>query len=219
VCAAALSPLPAADILLSVAALADSRARRSDSMAVDDVLLAAEETMDKCVEFLKNEFRAVRSGRATTGLVDTLRVDVESYGSSMMLKELATLAVAEGNVIVIKPFDPGTLKDIQKAIEKSELGINPQSDGKMIRLPVPPLSTERRNQLAARVRQLAEQQKVAIRNARRDANKALDTGKKAKTLTEDEVESGQAQTQKSTDEYCKKIDAMVEEKSKEIMAV
>ncbi len=188
-------------------------------MGLDDIVLAAEETMEKAVDFLKQEFRAVRSGRASTGLVDTLRVEVESYGTTMSLKELANLAVAEGNVIVIKPFDPGTLKDIQRAIEKSELGINPQNDGKMIRLPVPPLSTERRNQLAARVRQLAEQQKVAVRNARRDANKLLEAGKKAKTLTEDEVESGEEQTQETTDQYCKKIDAMVEEKSKEIMAV
>lgn len=188
-------------------------------MALDDILLAAEEQMEKAVDFFKTELRSIRTGRATTGLVDTLRVEVESYGSTMNLKELANLAVAEGNVIVIKPFDPGTLKDIQRAIEKSELGINPQNDGKMIRLPVPPLSTERRNQLAARVRQIAEQQKVAIRNSRRDANKALDGEKKAKTITEDDVESGQEQIQKSTDAYCAQIDKLVDEKSKEIMAV
>ena len=188
-------------------------------MALDDVLLNAEELMDKAADFLVQEFRAVRSGRASTGLVDTLKIEVESYGSTMSMKELANLAVAEGNVIVIKPFDPSTLKDIQRGIEKSGLGINPQNDGKMIRLPVPPLSTERRNQLVAHVRSLAEQQKVAIRNARRDANKALEAQKKAKTLTEDEVESGQEQIQKSTDDYCKRIDTLVEEKSKEIMAV
>jgi len=188
-------------------------------MAMEDVLLEAEEEMRKAVEFLKQELRAVRSGRASTGLVDTLKVEVESYGATMSLKELANIAVAEGNVIVIKPFDPGTLKDIQRAIEKSELGINPQSDGKMIRLPVPALSGERRQQLVARVRQLAEQQKLSIRNSRRDANKALEAGKKAKTLTEDDVKAGEEQTQELTDECCKKIDAMVEEKSKEIMEV
>lgn len=188
-------------------------------MALDDILLAAEEIMDKAVDFLKQEFRSVRTGRATPGLVDTLRVDVESYGTTMSLKELANIAVAEGNVIVIKPFDPGTLKDIQRAIEKSELGINPMNDGKMIRLPVPPLSTERRNQLVTRIRQIGEQQKVAVRNARRDANKAMDQAEKDKALTEDEVESGQEQVQKSTDEYCRTIDKLVEDKSKEIMAV
>ncbi len=188
-------------------------------MALDDILLECEEQMEKATDFLKQELRAVRTGRASTGLVDTLRVEVESYGTTMMLKELANLAVAEGNVVVIKPFDPGTLKDIQRAIEKSELGINPHSDGKMIRLPVPPLSTERRKQLVARVRELAEQQKVSVRGARRDANKTLDAEKKAKTLTEDDVEAGQEQIQKLTDDCCKKIDAMVEEKAKEIMEV
>jgi ribosome recycling factor len=188
-------------------------------MSLDDILLEAEDRMDKALEHLKQELRSVRSGRATTGLVDTLKVDVESYGSTLTLRELANLGVAEGNVVVIKPFDPSTLKDIQRAIEKSEIGINPQSDGKMIRLPVPPLSTERRSQLAARVRQLAEQQKVAVRTARRDANKALETEKKAKTLPEDDAESGEEQVQKLTEEYCKKMDALVEEKAKEIMAV
>jgi len=188
-------------------------------VTLDDIVLEAEETMEKAVEFLKQEFRGVRSGRASTGLVETLRVEVESYGTTMTLRELANLAVAEGNVIVIKPFDPGTLKDIQRAIEKSELGINPQNDGKMIRLPVPPLSTERRNQLVSRVKQLGEQQKVAVRNARRDANKLLEAQKKAKVLTEDDVKAGEEQIQKATDEYCRKIDVLVEEKAKEIMAV
>jgi len=188
-------------------------------MGLDDILLDTEEVMEKAVEFLKQEFRAVRTGRASIGLVDTLRVEVESYGTTVMLKELANLAVAEGNIIVIKPWDPSTLKDVQRALEKSELGINPQNDGKMIRLPVPPLSTERRNQLVGRIRQLAEQQKVAIRNTRRDANKAMDAAKKAKTLTEDEVESGQEQIQKTTDDYCKQIDTLLAEKSKEIMEV
>ena len=188
-------------------------------MALDDILLEAEEQMDKAVEFLRQELRGVRTGRASAGLVDTLRVDVESYGTSMALREMANIAVAEGNVIMIKPFDPSTLKDIQRAIEKSELGINPQSDGKMIRLPVPALSTERRKQLVSRIKDLGEQQKVSIRNARRDGNKALDSEEKKKTLTEDDVESGQEQIQKTTDEYIAKVDKMVEEKSKEIMQV
>ncbi|TWT40918.1 Ribosome-recycling factor [Phycisphaerae bacterium RAS1] len=188
-------------------------------MALDDILLDAEDQMDKAVEFLKHEFRSVRTGRATPGLVDSLRVDVESYGSTMGLRELANIAVAEGNTIVIKPFDPGTLKDIQKAIEKSELGINPQNDGKLIRLPVPPLSTERRKQLVGRVKELTEQQKVAIRNIRRDANKLLEQSKKDAKLTEDQMKSGQESVQKLTDDYCKKADDMLAEKSKEIMEV
>lgn len=188
-------------------------------MAVDGIVRAAEDIMKKSVEFLRAEFRGVRSGRASPGLVDGLRVDVESYGSSMTVKELGSVAVAENNVLVIKPFDVATLKDIQKAIEKSDLGINPQNDGKVIRLPVPSLSTERREQLVKRVKQLAEQQKVAIRNARRDANKALETEQKAKTITEDQCKQGQDKVQKATDDYTKQVDAATDEKSKEIMTV
>lgn len=188
-------------------------------MALDEILMTAEEQMDKAAEHLKTELRTVRSGRASSGLVDSLRVEVASYGSSMTLKELATVGVAEGNVIVIKPYDPGTLKDIEKAIEKSELGINPQNDGKLIRLPVPPLSTERRNQLVTRIKQLAEAQKVSIRNARRDANKAIDGAKKAKTITEDDAKSGEEQTQKLTDDYIRKIEKLLDDKSKEILEV
>ncbi|MBK9119948.1 MAG: ribosome recycling factor [Phycisphaerales bacterium] len=188
-------------------------------MPLDDVLFDTEDKMDKALDFLRQELRGVRTGRATPGLVDSLRVEVESYGSTMTLKELASIAVTEGNVIVVKPFDPGTLKDIQRSIEKSELGINPQNDGKMIRLPVPALSGDRRQKLIARVKELGEQQKISVRNIRRDANKALETEKKAKTLPEDDADRGQEQVQKLTDEYCKKIDAVVDEKSKEIQEV
>ncbi|HOO17590.1 MAG TPA: ribosome recycling factor [Phycisphaerae bacterium] len=188
-------------------------------MTVNDIVKKAQDEMNKAVEFLKQEFRSVRTGRATPALVDTLRIDVESYDSSMSLKELANIAVTEGNVIIIKPFDPSTLKDIQRGIEKSGLGINPQNDGKMIRLPVPPLSGERRNQLTNHIKQLAEQQKVAVRTSRRDANKSFDAAKKAKTLSEDDAERGEEQVQKITDEFIKKIDKMTEEKAKEIMEV
>ena len=186
-------------------------------MALDDILLEAEESMDKAVEFFKSELRGVRTGRASTGLVEHIRVNVESYGSTMMLKELANIGVAEGNTIVVKPFDPSTLKDIEKAIEKSELGINPQNDGKIIRLPVPPLSAERRQQLVAHVKQLAEQQKVAIRNIRRDANKALAAAEKAKELTEDERHQGEKKVQELTDKHIEEIDKLLEQKSREIL--
>ena len=188
-------------------------------MPLDEILLEAEEQMEKSVEFLKEEYRGVRTGRASIGLVDGLKVEVESYGSTMTLKELANVAVAEGNVIVIKPFDPSTLKDIQRALEKSDLGINPQSDGKLVRLPVPPLSTERRGQIVGHIKQQAEQQKVAVRNIRRDANKLLEAEKKGKTLTEDEVEWGQKQIQELTDGCCKSIDRLVSQKSTAILEV
>lgn len=188
-------------------------------MSADEILFEAEEKMEKAVDFLKQEFRAVRTGRATTGLVDHLRIEVESYGSSMSLRELANIGVADGNVILIKPFDPSTLKDIQRGIEKSDIGINPMSDGKLIRLPVPPLSTERRSQLVNQIKQMAETQKVNIRNARRDANKLIDAAKKAAQLTEDEAEAATESTQKLTDDYCKKADTLLAEKSKELMEV
>lgn len=188
-------------------------------MSLDEILMDAEEKMEASVSHLRDEYRTVRTGRASTGLVEHLRVEVESYGSAMQLRELANLAVAEGNVIVIKPFDPSTLKDIQRAIEKSELGINPQSDGKLIRLPVPSLSMERRQQLVNHIKQLAEAKKVAIRNVRRDANKLLEGEKKSKALTEDDAERGEEETQRLTDEYCKKVDTLLSEKSKELMEV
>lgn len=188
-------------------------------MDLDEILLEAEEQMEKSAEFLKHELRGIRTGQASAGLVDQLRVEVESYGATMGLKELANIGVAEGNTIVIKAFDPSTLKDIERAIEKSEIGINPQNDGKIIRLPVPPLSTERRNQIVAQVKQLAEHQKVAVRNTRRDANKSLGAAEKAKELTEDDVKSGEKQVQELTDNYCKQIDKLLEEKTKDIMEV
>jgi ribosome recycling factor len=188
-------------------------------MPLDEILFEAEEQMEKSVDFLRQEFRGVRTGRASAGLVDGLKIEVESYGTSMTLRELANIGVAEGNVIMIKPFDPSTLKDIERGIDKSGLGINPQSDGKIIRLPVPSLSTERRNQLTGRVKELAEQQKVAIRNIRREGNKALQTEQKAKAITEDEQKSGEKQVQDLTDKYCKQADDLLADKTKDIMEV
>lgn len=179
------------------------------------IIKDAEAQMNKAVDFLKQEFRSVRTGRATPALVDNLRIDVESYGSTMSLKELGSIAVAEGNVIIIKPYDPSTLKDIQRGIDKSGLGINPQNDGKMIRLPVPALSTDRRNQLVNHIKQMAEQQKVTIRNVRRDSNKSIDA-KKKEGVSEDEAAKAQDQIQKLTDSYCKSVDVVLAEKTREI---
>lgn len=186
-------------------------------MALERIVREAEQAMQKAVEHLRQELRGIRSGRASTGLVDGIRVEVSAYGSTMTVKELATIAVAEGNTIVIKPFDPATLKDIARAIDKSELGINPQNDGKMIRLPVPPLSTERRNQLSAQVGRLGEQQKVTVRNARRDGNKALKDAEKARQVTEDQVKVGEKRIQELTDKYIRQIDQLLAEKTREIM--
>lgn len=188
-------------------------------MPLDEILLEADDQMEKALAHLKSEFRGIRTGRASTGLVEGLKIEVESYGSTMTLKELANLAVVEGNTIMVKPFDPSTLKDIERGIEKSDIGINPQNDGKMVRLPVPPLSTERRNQLIGRIKDLTEKQKVSIRNIRRDANKTLQSEQKSKVITEDDVKSGEKQVQDLTDGYIKQVDKLLEDKSKEIMEV
>ncbi len=175
--------------------------------------------MDKTVEFLKQELRGIRTGRAHPGLVEHLKIEVQSYGSTMELRELATVSVPDPGSLLIKPFDPGTLKDIDKGLQTSDLGISPNSDGKVIRLPVPPLSGERRAQLVQQVKKMAEAQKVVIRNTRRDANKAADAAEKEKTLSEDQVKDLKDRVQKITKNHEDGIDAVVKAKTKEIEEV
>ncbi|MFA5293572.1 MAG: ribosome recycling factor [Phycisphaerae bacterium] len=171
--------------------------------------------MEKAFEFLMSEFKTVRTGRASTGLVENLRV--EYYGTPTPLKQIATLSIPETSMIVIKPFDPASIKDIEKAIKSSDLSIAPMSDGKIIRLSVPPLSGERRKQLAAQVKQLGEQSKVSIRNIRRDANKKLDDDQKAKLLTEDDRDHGKKEMDELTRIYTDRIDKSIKLKTDEVM--
>jgi ribosome recycling factor len=175
--------------------------------------------MTKAVEFLKQELRGIRTGRAHPGLVEHIKIEVPSYGSTMGLRELATISVPEPSTLLVKPFDPGTLKDIEKGLQTSSLGVTPQSDGKAIRLPIPPLSGERRQQLLAQVRKMAEAQKIAVRNTRRDANKAADTMEKEKTLSEDASKELKDRIQKLTKKYEDEIDAILAAKAKEIEEV
>ena len=175
--------------------------------------------MAKAVEFLKQELRGVRTGRAHPGLVEHLKIEVSSYGSTMELRELATISVPEPAMLLIKPFDPGTLKDIEKGLQTSELGVTPISDGKSIRLPIPALSGERREQLVGQVRRLAEAQKVVVRNARRDGNKAADAAEKAKTMSEDEAADIKDRIQKLTKKHEDEIDGLVTVKAREIEEV
>lgn len=175
--------------------------------------------MVKAVDFLKQELRGIRSGRASPALVEHIRIDVPSYGSSMELRELASIAVPEPSTLLVKPFDPSTIKDIEKGLQSSSLGITPMSDGKAIRLPVPPLSGERRQQLAQQVRKMAEAQKITVRNARRDANKAVEAAEKAKTISEDQSKDAKDAIQKLTKKYEDEIDAVIASKSKEIEEV
>jgi ribosome recycling factor len=171
--------------------------------------------MEKAFEFLGSEFKSVRTGRASTGLVENIKIDY--YGTPTPLRQLAALSAPEASMIVIKPFDPGSVKEIEKAIRNSDLSIAPISDGKVIRLNVPPLSQERRKQLAAQVKQLGEQAKVGIRNIRRDANKKLEDEEKAKTITEDDRDKGKKIIDDWTKEFTDKIDHAVKIKSDEIM--
>ena len=175
--------------------------------------------MAKAIEFLKQELRGIRTGRAHPGLVEHIKIDVPSYGSTMELRELATISVPEPSTLLVKPFDPGTLKDIEKGLQTSSLGVTPQSDGKAIRLPIPPLSGERRQQLLQQVKKMAEAQKVVVRNTRRDGNKAIEAAEKAKAATEDEAKDAKDRVQKLTTKYESEIDSIIAAKTKEIEEV
>jgi ribosome recycling factor len=184
-------------------------------MSSDDILLDAEERMEKAVAVLSDDLRGIRTGQATPGLVDSIRV--EYYGSSTPLKQLASVATPEAQLIVIRPFDPQTIKEIEKAILASDVGLTPNSDGRVIRLNVPPLSTERRRQMVTRVKELAENARVAIRNIRRDANKHADQEQKDKVLTEDERDRCKDDIQELTKTYEGKVNELAEKKEREIM--
>lgn len=176
--------------------------------------------MTKAVEFFKQELRSVRTGQASPGLIEHIKIEVSTYGSTMELRELATISVPDPGTLLVKPFDPSTLKDIEKGIQTSDFGVTPMNDGKAIRLPIPPLSGERRQQLVQQVKKMAETQKIAIRNARRDANKSIDNAeKKEKTLSEDEAKSMKDSIQKLTKKHEDEIESTLSTKSKEIEEV
>lgn len=183
-------------------------------MAMDEIQFEVEEKMESAVDYLRNEFRGIRTGRASVGLVDHIKIDY--YGSPTDLRQLAAIATPEATLIVIKPFDPGSLKDIEKAIYASDLGITPNVDGKVIRLAVPPLSGERRMQIVSQLKKMAEACRVSIRNARRDGNKEVDRQQKAAELTEDEAKKGKDSIQKLTGDYEKKVKDALDAKTKEI---
>ena len=184
-------------------------------MTADEILMDVEERMEKALSVLKHALSGIRTGRANPGLVDSLRVDV--YGSPTPIKAIASISAPEPTQIVIRPFDPGTIKDIEKGIMASNLGLNPQSDGKLIRLNVPALSTEVRRNLVGRIKELSEEAKVAIRNVRRDGNKAADTEQKDKVLTEDERDAVKDQVQELTKQYENKATEMARSREAEVM--
>jgi ribosome recycling factor len=186
-------------------------------MPVDDILLEAEMHMEKAIDHLHHELRGIRTGRATPALVENIKVDY--YGSPTDLRSIASISVPETTQLLIKPFSPSDLKAIEKAINDSKIGLTPHSDGKSLRLMLPPMSQERRLQLAGQCKQFAETSKVAIRNARRDANKAIETEEKAGDVTEDEATQGKEKIQDLTKSYEAKVDEIIEKKRAEVMAV
>jgi len=184
-------------------------------MGYDEILLDADERMEKAVSKLKQDLAGLRTGRANPGLVDSLRV--EAYGSPTPIKSLASVSAPESTQLVIRPFDPGTLKDIEKGIIASDLGLTPQSDGKLIRINVPALSTEVRRNLVTRVKELAEDTKVSLRNIRRDANKHADQAEKDKSMSEDERDDAKKEIQEFTKKYESQAADLAKAKEEEIM--
>jgi len=183
----------------------------------DDTLLETEEKMEKAVEHLVHAFRGIRTGRASPGLVEGIRVDY--YGTPTPLQHMASVSIPEPRLIMIKPFDPSAVTEVVKAIQKSELGITPQSDGKIIRLAIPPLSEERRKQLSSLVKEKAEEARVAIRNVRRDANKKAKAGFEEGLLPADDETKLVEEIQALTKQYEGKVDESLEKKQKEILEV
>lgn len=184
-------------------------------MSTETILLDVEERMEKAVAVLKQALGGIRTGRANPGLVDSIRV--EAYGSPTPLKQLATIGAPEPNQIVIRPFDPGTLKDIEKAIQSSDLGFNPMNDGRVVRINIPPLSTEMRKKLVARIKELSEEARVAIRNVRRDGNKLADQEQKDKLLTEDDRDQVKEEVQELTKTYENQVGELSKAKEAEVM--
>ena len=184
-------------------------------MSVDDILLDTEDRMEKAIAKLKDDLTGIRTGRANPGLVDTLRVEV--YGSPTPIKQIASVSAPEPAQLVIRPFDPSTIKDIEKGIIASDLGLAPQSDGKVIRLNIPALSTEVRRSMVARTKELAEEAKVSIRNVRRDGNKHADQGEKDKELTEDDRDDLKKEIQELTKKFEEQANALAKAKEAEVM--
>lgn len=184
---------------------------------VKKVIKTQEERMKKALTAAKAEFASLRAGRATPALLD--KVSVEYYGSLVPVNQVANISVPEPRMIVIQPWEKPMLREIEKAITKSDLGLNPNSDGSVIRLNIPQLTEERRKDLVKTLNKRAEESKVAVRNIRRDANDAIKKLEKAKSITEDEAKKGQEDVQKIVDKYIKEIDAARADKEKEIMEV
>jgi ribosome recycling factor len=184
-------------------------------MNVDDIMLDAEERMDKALSHLKTNLAGIRTGRAAPGLLDSVRVT--AYGSQTPLKQLASVGAPEPQQLVIRPFDTSIIKDIEKAIVASELGLNPQNDGRIIRINIPPLSTDTRKKLVARIKELSEEARISIRNVRRDANKALETAEKEKTISEDDRDKAKDDVQELTKKFEDSVSDLAKAREADVM--
>jgi ribosome recycling factor len=182
---------------------------------INDILSQLSEDMTKTLSALKRDFKRIRTGRASTALLDGIKVDC--YETQMPLEQVASIAVPESRLITIQPWDKSIMGDIEKAILKSELGLTPMNDGKIIRISIPPLTEERRKELAKMARKMAEESKIATRNQRREANEMIKELKSEKEISEDEAYKAQEEVQKVTDAFIKKIDEATAEKEKEIL--
>ncbi|MEI6337943.1 MAG: ribosome recycling factor [Verrucomicrobiota bacterium] len=186
-------------------------------MSLEKAIFDAEESMEKAVQFMMHEFSGIRTGKASPALVETL--DVRAYDTTMKLKQLALISAPEPRLLVIQPFDASTVKDIERAINESKLGINPVVDGKIIRIPIPELSEERRRDLAKTVKHLAEEARVRVRACRRDAIEAAKKLQKEGALSEDELRDSEAEVQKMTDKSVADIDKHVVVKEAELLRI
>ena len=184
-------------------------------MTSDEILLDAEERMEKAVNVFRDDLRGLRTGRATPALVDSLRV--EYYGSPTPLKQIAGISTPDPQSIVIRPYDQSVLKDVEKAIRSSDLGLSPNNDGKIIRLQIPAMSGEQRQKMVTRIKKLAEETKVSCRNIRRDANKQLDAAEKDGDMTEDERDRGKEKVQTLLKSFEDKVQDQADKKAKEVM--
>ena len=176
-----------------------------------------EERMGKALEAMKRELASIRTGKATSSLLDGIQVDY--YGTMTPLSQVANISAPDPRLLVVQPWEKKLIPEIVKAIQKSDLGLNPQSDPNVVRLPIPPLTEERRRDLAKVVKKVGEEGKVAIRNIRRDSNDAFKKAEKDKDISEDESRKGQEQVQKITDDHIEKLDEMLKKKEQEIMEV
>ena len=186
-------------------------------MEVKDIINDARRRMDSAVDDVRRKLAAVRTGRASVSLLDNLTV--EYYGTDMPLNQVATIHAPEATLLTVQPFDPTQLGNIEKAIRASELGLNPSNDGKLIRVPIPPLTEERRKQMVKVVHDIAEEHRTAVRNVRRDANDHLKKMLKDKQISEDVEKDGLDQVQKLTDQHISRINELSEHKEKEVMTV